>query len=96
MPIYEYFCPACKSEFELRLAFTEFSATAPCPKCMTTSSRLVSSFACKTGSNLQATEKAFRKPAREQAGRNKRAVKPGTTTRVKSKGKPGKAGKQSS
>ncbi len=60
MPIYEYYCPQCKSQFELRLSFSESSRTSQCPKCKTDAERLISSFACKTGGNLQATEKPFR------------------------------------
>jgi putative FmdB family regulatory protein len=88
MPIYEYLCPACNSEFELRLSFSAASITAPCPKCHTTSTRLISSFACKTGSNLQATEKAFRKPATEGASLKTKTVKPGNTKTAKRTSKP--------
>jgi|WetSurMetagenome_2_1015567.scaffolds.fasta_scaffold145120_2 putative FmdB family regulatory protein len=63
MPIYEYACPQCKHEFQLRLSFSESDSTALCPKCYAISQRLTSSFACKTGGNIQAAEKAFRKDA---------------------------------
>ncbi len=60
MPIYEYFCPNCKNEFELRLSFSEADCTPLCPKCYSEAQRLISSFACKTGGNIQASEKPFR------------------------------------
>jgi putative FmdB family regulatory protein len=88
MPIYEYLCPACKSEFELRLSFSAASSTASCPGCHTASPRLISSFACKTGSNLQATEKAFRKPAAEAASLSAKAVKPAAAEKVKRSSRP--------
>ena len=59
MPIYEYICPQCKSEFELRLSINA-NCTPVCPKCYSALERLVSSFACKTGGNIQAAEKPFR------------------------------------
>jgi putative FmdB family regulatory protein len=62
MPIYEYFCPQCKNEFELRLSFNA-NCTPLCPKCYSEAKLLISSFACKTGSNLQAPEEPFVKTA---------------------------------
>jgi putative FmdB family regulatory protein len=62
MPIYEYICPQCKNEFELRLSF-DVKATPLCPKCKTEAARLISSFGCKTGSSLQASEKPLGKTA---------------------------------
>ena len=61
MPTYEYFCPQCKTEFELRLSYKESDSTPLCPKCNSDAQRLTSSFACKTGGNIQAAEKPFRK-----------------------------------
>jgi putative FmdB family regulatory protein len=61
MPIYEYLCPHCKTHFELRLSFSQTDSTALCPKCYSDAQRLTSSFACKTGGTLQASEEAFRK-----------------------------------
>ena len=66
MPIYEYACPQCKHEFELRLSFSESDSTALCPKCYSISRRLTSGFACKTGGNIQAAEKPFRKNANKE------------------------------
>ena len=60
MPIYEYFCPQCKNVFDLRLSFNDINCTAVCPKCYSSVERLISSFACKTGGNIQAAEKPFR------------------------------------
>jgi putative FmdB family regulatory protein len=64
MPIYEYACPKCKSEFELKLPFSESAKAVNCPKCQAPSRKLFSSFGCKTGGNLQASEKAYRKSTR--------------------------------
>jgi putative FmdB family regulatory protein len=61
MPIYEFLCPQCKREFEVKQAFSETNSTTLCPKCYSEAQRLVSSFACKTGGNLQAAEKPFGK-----------------------------------
>jgi putative FmdB family regulatory protein len=61
MPIYEYVCTQCKNEFDLRLSSYETNCTYICPKCYSEARRLISSFACKTGGNIQASEKPFRK-----------------------------------
>ena len=47
MPIYEYYCPSCKREFELMRPFSESGASAACPTCGTKSEKLVSLFASK-------------------------------------------------
>jgi putative FmdB family regulatory protein len=60
MPVYEYFCPQCKTEFELRFSFSGANCTPLCPRCYSSVQRLTSSFACKTGGNIQAAEKPFR------------------------------------
>jgi putative FmdB family regulatory protein len=63
MPIYEYLCSKCGTEFELRRSFSEADKPAPCPKCGADSEKLVSVFASKSGFYLKAPEKAaFRKP----------------------------------
>jgi putative FmdB family regulatory protein len=61
MPIYEYTCDKCNSDFELRLAFSQVNSTALCPRCYSEARRTISSFAAKTGSYLQVPEKPFRK-----------------------------------
>jgi putative FmdB family regulatory protein len=48
MPIYEYFCPECKSKFELLRLMNEANADAACPACKTPSSKTLSKFACYT------------------------------------------------
>lgn len=63
MPIYEYFCPKCNSEFELMRPFSESKNAAECPKCKAEAQKLVSGFASKTGDNLQSSSKPFRKQA---------------------------------
>jgi putative FmdB family regulatory protein len=73
MPLYEYICPRCKTEFDLRLSFSETSRTATCPKCSSKAQRLISSFACKTGGNIQAAEKPFRKEAATETGMHREA-----------------------
>ena len=45
MPIYEYRCPQCQTEFELKRPFSQASEPAPCPKCGTPGEKLVSVFA---------------------------------------------------
>jgi putative FmdB family regulatory protein len=61
MPIYEYVCTQCKSEFELRRPFIDSNKAIACPKCKSPAEKLYSSFGCKTGGNLQASDKPFRK-----------------------------------
>ena len=63
MPVYEYFCPRCKTEFELRLSFNEFDRPQKCPKGHTGSQRLLSSFSTKNAGNIEIAEKPFRKYA---------------------------------
>jgi putative FmdB family regulatory protein len=60
MPIYEYSCPQCNIQFELRLSLNEANCTPLCPKCQSEARRLISSFACKTGGSIQASEQPFR------------------------------------
>ena len=47
MPIYEYYCPKCKQEFELMRPISESSSQGACPKCGTKADKLVSVFASK-------------------------------------------------
>jgi putative FmdB family regulatory protein len=48
MPIYEYFCPVCKTKFELLRPLSAVDDDAACPDCKTPSSRTLSKFACYT------------------------------------------------
>jgi putative FmdB family regulatory protein len=63
MPIYEYLCPRCNYEFEVKRLYSETNCSTLCPKCASEARQLVSSFACKTGGNLQAADKPFAKTA---------------------------------
>jgi putative FmdB family regulatory protein len=60
MPIYEYYCPKCKTEFELERTVSEFDQPVACSKCGSTAKRLISGFASKTGSYLQTPKTPFR------------------------------------
>ena len=46
MPIYEYVCHACKSEFELLRPLSQAGEGASCPDCHQNAERVLSSFAC--------------------------------------------------
>lgn len=61
MPIYEYICTECKTEFELMRPFSEADKTAVCPKCNTEAEKLVSGFASKVGFHLHTSAKPLRK-----------------------------------
>ncbi len=61
MPTYEYWCPKCKKEFELKRPFSDFNKPAYCPICNAEGEKLISNFASKTGFNLQVPRKPFRK-----------------------------------
>ena len=67
MPVYEYFCSRCNTEFELRLSFNEFDRTQLCPKCHSTARRLLSSFSTKNAGNIEIAEKPFRKYAAKES-----------------------------
>jgi putative FmdB family regulatory protein len=45
MPIYEYLCPDCDLEFELRRPFSEADGDAPCPRCQNHARRTVTACA---------------------------------------------------
>ncbi len=60
MPIYEYFCTKCGTEFELMRPFSEADKPGVCPKCSSQAQKLVSGFGSKTGSYIQAPAEAFR------------------------------------
>lgn len=67
MPTYEYWCPKCDKEFEVKRPLSDFNKPASCPDCGTQGERLVSSFASKIGYNLKVpANPPFRKKAAEQ------------------------------
>jgi putative FmdB family regulatory protein len=53
MPVYEYYCPKCKEDFELMRSMSQVYEPALCPKCGKKSQRLVSASASKTGSYVR-------------------------------------------
>lgn len=61
MPIYEYVCSKCKTEFESRLSFSEFDLPQVCPKCHSTAQKLISSFSTRNAGKVEIAEKPFRK-----------------------------------
>jgi putative FmdB family regulatory protein len=67
MPVYEYFCPQCKTVFELRLSFSEFDRPQKCPKGHTGSQKLLSSFSTRNAGNIEIAEKPFRKYAAKES-----------------------------
>ena len=48
MPIYEYACSDCGSEFELIRPLSQADKEAPCPHCHKSARRKLSTFACYT------------------------------------------------
>ena len=42
MPRYDYLCPNCNNEFEIRQSFSS-EPVAPCPKCQSTARRVIHS-----------------------------------------------------
>jgi putative FmdB family regulatory protein len=72
MPIYEYICTKCKTEFDLMRPFSEADKPAVCPKCNTEAQKLVSGFASLVGSHMQTPTKPLRKRiAKNQTRRSK-------------------------
>jgi len=61
MAIYEYSCPECRAEFEIRRSMSEAGKAGICPHCGKEGQRLVSGFGSKTGSYIQAPSKPFRR-----------------------------------
>lgn len=45
MPVYEYFCPTCKSRFDLLRSMGQMQDLAQCPECDTPSRKVLSVFA---------------------------------------------------
>jgi putative FmdB family regulatory protein len=66
MPIYEYVCPKCKTEFEVMRPFSEADKSAKCPQCNSEAQKQIANFASKTGSYLQSPAISFRKKAAEK------------------------------
>jgi len=62
MPTYEYWCPKCEKEFEVKKPISDFDKPASCLDCGTRGERLMSAFASKIGYTLQVpTKPPFRK-----------------------------------
>ncbi|MBI2866032.1 MAG: zinc ribbon domain-containing protein [Chloroflexi bacterium] len=57
MPIYEYFCPQCRAEFELSRSFSQAHDPAQCPRCGTFGEKLISVFASKLDYYVKVPEK---------------------------------------
>ncbi len=57
MPIYEYMCPKCGTDFELMRSFSEADKPAFCPKCAGKGKRLLSVFASTAGSSIKVPDK---------------------------------------
>ena len=68
MPIYEYVCPRCGTEFELMRSVKEVDEPAFCPQCGQRSQRLMSVFASRLDFYLRAPSKpAFRKASQGES-----------------------------
>ena len=67
MPTYEFWCPKCRTEFEVQRPIAEYDKPAFCPNCKSEGERLVSPFGAKVGYKFQAARKAFRqRPEKQQ------------------------------
>ena len=82
MAVYEFLCPKCNQEFELKRPISEADKPASCPKCGTTGKKLVSVFSSKAEYSIKGPEKdAFRgtgiktrsRPSKKATRRNKKA-----------------------
>ena len=52
MPIYEYICAECKSQFSLLQSLYPTVKNTECPKCHSSDvKKILSSFSCKSGSD---------------------------------------------
>ena len=47
MPIYQYVCVGCQSEFELRRPRIDAAKKAPCPQCGSEAKRRITEFSAK-------------------------------------------------
>jgi putative FmdB family regulatory protein len=70
MPIYEYRCTKCGNEFELKRPFSEVHAPAFCPRCGTSSEKLISGFGSQVGYYIRATRTTFRESKGGKTGDN--------------------------
>ena len=59
MPIYQFVCASCHTDFELMRPFSKSATPAKCPTCKGKAERQITSFACKTGGYLQTPDKVF-------------------------------------
>jgi len=67
MPIYEYFCPRCKKEFELMRPLSEADKPAFCPDCGSEAEKLISVFASKADFYIKPPAKdAFRERSKQK------------------------------
>lgn len=67
MPIYEYKCSKCGTDFELMRSFSEMGKPAYCPKCKGKGERLLSVFASTADSSIKVPDREpFRKKLKKQ------------------------------
>ena len=55
-PLYEYFCPKCKHEFEVIKPISEYNSPEKCEKCKKSAIKLVSSGIFFTGTKIEDAE----------------------------------------
>ena len=74
MPIYEYECPSCHYVFEEWVKLSDAHREEPCPKCGTSSQRVIShtSFVLK-GEGWYVTDYGYRKNVHEEQASNQGA-----------------------
>jgi len=76
MPIYEYRCTSCGTDFELTRSISQSGDPAACPSCRKPAEKLVSSFASKADYTIKVPAKEpFRAPA-TKASPTRSAAKP--------------------
>ncbi len=61
MPLYEYYCPTCKTRFELLRSMSKASDAAPCPSGHRNAERVVSLVAARAwdGASVSMSGEAF-------------------------------------